>query len=75
MTDVALVAIIAAVPPTVTALAGLVVSLKNSKKANDAAVKQEEIHGLVNSNLTKVKNELADARSEIRALHAAKDLE
>lgn len=66
--DVVIVAIVAAVPVTVTAIAGLVVSLKNGRKADLAAVKQQEIHVLVNSNLTQVKNDLEDAKNEIATL-------
>ncbi len=50
-----LTALVAAVPVTITAIAGLLVSLRNGQKADLAAVKQQEIHVLVNSNLTKVK--------------------
>lgn len=105
MSDVVLVAIVAAGPAMLTALAGLIVSLKNGHKADvlvaqtetiaakadaaavqqqtlasaasrkqqaiadAAAVKQQEIHLLVNSNLSKVKADLAEAIAEIAALH------
>lgn len=69
------VALITAIPPTCVALFGLIVSLKNSKKADvitakadEAAVKQQEIHVLVNSNLTAVKDDLEEAKAEIQAL-------
>lgn len=68
MTDVVFMAILGAVPATLTAAAGLIVSLRNGRKANDAAVKQEEIHMLVNSNLTKVKDDLKEAKMEIASL-------
>lgn len=68
MTDLAFIAIIGALPATLTAAAGLIVSLKNGRKADAAVVKQEEIHTLVNSNMTAVKNDLADAKNEIAAL-------
>lgn len=91
MSDVVLVAIVAAVPVTITAVAGLIVSIQNGHKveaaarttqlladaaavqqqkiATAAAVKQQEIHVLVNSNLSKVKADLAEAIAEIAALH------
>lgn len=76
-------AIVTALPATVTALAGLVISLKNGKKADAigakadvAAVKQQEIHVLVNSSFSKVKDDLAatrldleTAKAEIAVLH------
>jgi len=68
VTDVAFVAVVAAVPATMTALAGLLVSLRNGQKANTAATKQEEIHTLVNSNMTNLKAELAAAKAEIAEL-------
>ncbi len=64
-----LTALVAAVPVTITAVAGLLVSLQNGRKADVAAVKQQEIHVLVNSNLTKVKADLETAKTEIAALH------
>lgn len=63
-----IIALMACVPATVTALAGLVVSLKNGRKADLAATKQEEIHVLVNSNLSKVKEDLEEAKREIMSL-------
>ncbi len=68
MTDLAFIAIVGAVPATLTAAAGLIVSLKNGRKANVAAEKQEEIHTLVNSNMTAVKKDLEDAKREIADL-------
>ncbi len=77
MSDTVIIALIAGLPAAITALAGLVVSLKNGRKADtmatkvdDAAVRQQEIHTLVNSNLTKVKDDLADAKAQILALKA-----
>lgn len=63
MTDLAFIAIVGAVPATLTAAAGLIVSLRNGQKAN-------VIHTLVNSNLTKVKDDLEEAKIEIRELKA-----
>ena len=68
MTDMVALALLAALPATLTAAAGLVVSMKNGGKADLAAVKQEQIHVLVNSNLAKVKNDLDEAKAEIRSL-------
>ncbi len=77
MTDTITMALIAGLPATLTALTGLIVSIKNGRKTDavvtkvdDAAVKQQEIHTLVNSNLTKVKDDLAEAKAEITALKA-----
>ncbi len=64
MTDVQFVAVFGAIPATVTAFAGLIVSLKNSKKA-------DQIHTLVNSNLDAVKDQLAAANTRIEVLSAA----
>lgn len=76
------IAIVAAVPSTVTALAGLIVSIRNGKKTDavaqktdavgvqavEAAEKQVEIHRLVNGNLSQVKADLSAANGEIKAL-------
>ena len=91
MSDTVTMALIAGLPATLTALTGLIVSLKNGRKTDlvaqqveaaatmttqvvakvdDAALKQHDIHVLVNSNLTKVKEDLADAKAEIHSLRA-----
>ncbi len=81
MSDVVLVALVTGAPVMVTAVAGLIVSLRNGRKVDDAAraqqsnsdaaaAKQQEIHVLVNSNLSKVKADLETAKTEIAALHA-----
>lgn len=65
MTDPVMVALIAAVPATIAAVVGVV----NTRKAN-------EIHVLVNSNLTKVKSDLSEAIKQIARLEkllAARD--
>lgn len=59
VSDAVLVAAIAAGASTL----GAVLSLRNGRKA-------DAIHVLVNSNLTEVKKELADAKMEIKALHS-----
>lgn len=56
-----LVAIIAAVPPTI-------VALRNGAKATLLATKADEIHILVNSNLERVKKQLAEALEKIESL-------
>ncbi len=63
MTDSTLVAVIAAIPPTLMALAAFVTSKQNGKKA-------DQIHVLVNSNLTNVKQELSEAKEQIIALQS-----
>lgn len=77
MSDIIILAIVSAIPATVTAAAGLIVSIKNGQKVDvvvgktdDAALKQEHIRELVNSNLTKVKTDLEEAKSEILSLKA-----
>ncbi len=61
MTDPIVLAFLAAVPPTIAAVAGVIISYINSKKA-------DAIHVLVNSNLTEVKENLAEAKLEIKTL-------
>ena len=57
MTDVVIVAIVAAVPATLAAI----VSVFNRAKIS-------EVHGLVNARLTQVMDDLASAREDLRAL-------
>lgn len=61
MTDATLNIILTALPPTIVATAGLIVSVVNSAKAN-------KIHVLVNSNMTKVQADLAAANLSIGEL-------
>lgn len=61
MTDATLTIILTALPPTIVALAGLIVSVVNSLKA-------DKIHVLVNSNMTKVQADLAAANISIGEL-------
>lgn len=63
MTDQTLTIILTALPPTLVALAGLIVSVVNSLKA-------DKIHVLVNSNMTKVQADLAAANLNIKDLQA-----
>ncbi len=58
MSESMVVAFIAAIPPTLMALASLLKSQENGRKS-------DQIHVLVNSNLTNVKQELADANKRI----------
>jgi hypothetical protein len=57
MTDIVIVALIAASPGVIAAIA----SIRNGKKADD-------IHLLVNSNLTAVKDQLAAALTKVESL-------
>lgn len=61
MSDETLKIILTALPPTLVALAGLIVSVVNSIKSN-------KIHILVNSRMTEVKADLAAARLNIGEL-------
>lgn len=61
MPDTTLTIILTALPPTLVALAGLIVSVVNSVKAN-------KIHVLVNSNMSKVQADLAGANQRIEKL-------
>lgn len=56
-----IIAALTAVPPTLVGVAGLVVSLRNSSKA-------DSIHVLVNSNLHQVQSDLAIALHRITTL-------
>jgi len=82
LTDALGVAFAAAVPPTLMALAAIIVSLRNGRKTDaiDAKIEtksgeltagQDAIHVLVNSNLERVKADLAAAISEIAELKRA----
>lgn len=68
MSDTLLIALIAAVPTTIVALATLWQTLRNGAKASVLATKADEIHVLVNSNLTLVKSQLAEALAKIETL-------
>jgi hypothetical protein len=61
MSDATLAIVLTALPPTMVALAGLIVSVVNSLKAN-------KIHVLVNSNMSKVQADLAGANQRIEKL-------
>lgn len=63
MPDTTLTIILTALPPTLVALAGLIVSVVNSFKAN-------KIHVLVNSNMSRVQADLAGANQRIEGLQA-----
>lgn len=61
MTDPIAFALIGGIAPTLAALGGLFVAIRNSKKS-------DEIHVLVNSNLTAVKADLALALERVDKL-------
>ena len=61
MTEATIGLIAAATAPTITALAGLVVGIRNSRKSS-------EIHVLVNSSAMKLRADLADANAQIEEL-------
>lgn len=63
MTDATFHDLTMALPPTIAAVAGLIVSLRNSKKAN-------AIHVLVNSKMTEALKDVALAKAEIVELKA-----
>lgn len=66
MTDAVALAIVAAIPPTLAGVAALIVSIRNGKKS-------DQIHVLVNSNMTAVKADLATAAKRIASLEALLD--
>jgi len=68
MNDTTLTIVLAAIPAIVASVAGLVVSLKNSVKADLNMKKSDEIHVMVNSNMTKVQADLAGANQRIGEL-------
>ena len=61
MSDSIIIALIVAIPPMLVATFGLIIGLKNIKKA-------DEIHILVNSNLSKVKADLEIALEKVDRL-------
>jgi len=63
MSDAVIIAMIVAIPPTLVALAGLIQSILNGRKA-------EQIHVLVDGNMSDVKRDLAIAMAEIQNLKA-----
>lgn len=72
MTDTVQLALIVGLPPTLVALSGLIVSLRNgtkqdatAKKADTIIEKATEIHTLTNSNLAKVSAALDVALAKI----------
>jgi hypothetical protein len=82
VTDALGVAFAAAIPPTLMALAAIIVSLRNGRKTDAVTAQidaktgeltagQDAIHVLVNSNLEKVKADLAAAIAEIAELKQA----
>lgn len=70
MSDLIIIAIVASIAPTITALAGIRIA---TKKANVIIGKADEIHELTNSNLTAVKKALAAAETKIEAMQKTLD--
>jgi hypothetical protein len=72
LTDPTILAIIAAVPPTLLALAAFMQSFKNNILSKDRSAKTnakiDEVHVLANSNLTRVRADLAVALKRIETL-------
>lgn len=72
MTDAVALALLAAIPPTLMALASFVSSLKNGQRAFennlDATKKANTIHDLVNGNMADVKAELKAATARLQAM-------
>jgi len=63
-----IVSLVAAVPATIAAFAALMASLKSARKSEETLEQGKAIHILVNSNLDKVKADLASANSQISIL-------
>jgi hypothetical protein len=63
-----MLAMIVAVPPTLGAIANYVVAKDQTKKVDETLIKTDQIHVLVNSNLTAVKADLAIANDRIASL-------
>jgi hypothetical protein len=61
MSDAVAIAMTVAIPPTLVALAGLIQSVRNGKKA-------DQIHVLVNSNMDALKADLRAAVATIQSL-------
>jgi hypothetical protein len=74
MTDTVALALVASIPPTIAAVAALVVGIKNGSRAiahnEQADQKAEQIHVLVNSNMTEVKANLAMALERVKNLES-----
>ena len=60
-----IIAFLAALPPTIVAIAAMIQAKANAKIIIG---KNDEIHTLVNSNLTEVKDKLAEANKRIAQL-------
>jgi hypothetical protein len=61
MSETIVIAIIIAVAPTIVALGGVIIGLRNGRKV-------EQVHVLVNSNLDKVKKDLQTALDRVDKL-------
>lgn len=63
-----IVAVLAAIPPTLVAFAAMLSSIRNAKKADAIISKTDEIHTLANSQLSTVTATLAVANEKIAGL-------
>jgi hypothetical protein len=71
MTDAIMIALIAAVPPTLVALAGFFQGISNGRQAGKIVAKTEEIHTATNGHLSVLTKNLADAKQEIKDLQGS----
>ncbi len=70
MTDVVQVALIAAIPPTVVAIGGIVVALLVDRRANG---KIDHITVLTNSTLTEANKRIEQLEGQVKALVVERD--
>ncbi len=70
LTEQVVLAISAAIPPTVAAIGAIIISLRTDKKADVIAKSTEQIEHHVNSGLTDLREELREARVTIAQLNA-----
>ncbi len=65
------VAFLAAVPVTITAIAGLIVAIRNSSKADKLQERSDQTHSLVNSNNDRLTKQLEVANDRIARLESS----
>lgn len=68
MSDQLVMAIVAGLAPTIAALGAMIVGIRNSRKADETIKKADEIHVLVNSQLSTVKADLVLALERVGKL-------
>lgn len=68
MSDTVLLAAIAAIAPTIAAIAAVFIGVRNSRKSDVIIEKAAEIHTLTNSSLSKVQSSLEVANEKILGL-------